>query len=725
MSGNNDLGVAKGATGLVISSDRATATIAALFAAGLVGQQVAAKAIRDALFLSSFPVTYLPWAMLTAALLSIGAALLFARAMSSGSPSRVMAVGLSISAVLYVVEWGLSAALPGLVAALVYVHLALFGPALVSGMWSLINERFDPHAAKSLVGRIGIGASAGGIAAGTLTWMGAGQVAVPEMLLGLALVSVACLPGLRLLRSPEGDREQARAREKEVWDAKSAISELRQFSYLHKLAVLVALASFTEILVDYVFKAEVSRQLSGSHALLGFFGGFYTGLSILTLGVQAVLSKPFLNRFGLSGTVALHPLATGVGAALALFRPSLGVILLARGANGVLRDSAYRSAYELLYTPLPVARKRISKAVIDVGADKLGAIAGAALVLAQVSVTPAREQALLGLVIGACGAALVVARLLNAGYLSALRESLRAGTVGLGPAYGVNNKMPASATQATDAATIQAQIKALEGTAGEATLGGRASDRDTLIEAIIDLRSSRLDRIRTAIKGAYPVDVRLVPFVIPLLGRNDVLPDALRYLRTAAPRSTGLLIDWLLDSETPPLVRSRIPRVLKSVLTPAVLSGLLRALDDSLFAVRHEAAVALATITSRDATLSVPPETIFLSVVRELEREEQSNKVLDHAFTLLGLVLERDHLRTALQALQTDDQRLRGIALEYLENVLPDDIRLPLWPRIAPESLREASARTRNEVEADLLRSMAGLPRSRLGPTIRVKRGRG
>ena len=704
-----------------VPGDRAFATIAALLAAALVGQQVAAKAIRDALFLSNFQVTSLPWAMLAAALLSIGAAFLFSRAMSGASPSRVMAIGLSLSAVLYVGEWSLSAALPGLVAAMVYVHLALFGPALVSGMWSLINERLDPHAAKSLVGRIGIGASAGGIAAGTLTWLGAGRVPVPAMLLGLALVSAACLAGLRFLRPPDRGPGEAPVQEQGAWDAGSAISELKQSSYLRKLAVLVILASFTEILVDYVFKVEASKHVSGSHALVGFFGAFYTILSILALAIQAVLSKPFLDRFGLSGTVALHPLATGLGAALALFNPSLGVVLLARGANGVLRDSAYRSAYEILYTPLPVERKRATKAVIDVGADKVGAIIGAILVLAQVTVTPARERALLGLVIGACVAALVVARRLNAGYVSTLRESLHAGTVDLEPAHRVAKELPTSATHPTDPVTIRTQIKALDGAAGEATPDGQ-SDRDTLVEAIIDLRSSRLDRIRIAIKGAYPVDVRLVPFVIPLLGRNDVLPHALRYLRAAAPRSTGLLLDWLLDSETPPLVRARIPRVLKSVLTPQVLSGLVRALDDPLLVVRHEAAIALATITSRDANLTIAPETIFLIVVRELEREEESDKVLDHAFTLLGLVLERDHLRTALHALQTDDQRLRGIALEYLENVLPDHIRQPLWPRIAPESPRDVPPRALSEVAADLLGSMAGLRPHRLGPRIRVPR---
>ena len=38
--------------------------------------------------------------------------------------------------------------------------------------------------------------------------------------------------------------------------------------------------------------------------------------------------------------------------------------------------------------------------------------------------------------------------------------------------------------------------------------------------------------------------------------------------------------------------------------------------------------------------------------------------------------------RLALSALRSDDLNLRGTAYEYLENVLPDDLRQALWPHL-------------------------------------------
>jgi hypothetical protein len=48
-------------------------------------------------------------------------------------------------------------------------------------------------------------------------------------------------------------------------------------------------------------------------------------------------------------------------------------------------------------------------------------------------------------------------------------------------------------------------------------------------------------------------------------------------------------------------------------------------------------------------------------------------------FTLLGLVLPSEPLRVAFRGLHSDDRRLRGTALEYLDSVLPRDIRDCLW----------------------------------------------
>ena len=46
--------------------------------------------------------------------------------------------------------------------------LATFGAVLISGFWSVVNERFDPHTAKQVVGRIAAGATVGGLLGGVV-----------------------------------------------------------------------------------------------------------------------------------------------------------------------------------------------------------------------------------------------------------------------------------------------------------------------------------------------------------------------------------------------------------------------------------------------------------------------------------------------------------------------------------------------------------------------------
>ena len=73
-------------------------------------------------------------------------------------------------------------------------------------------------------------------------------------------------------------------------------------------------------------------------------------------------------------------------------------------------------------------------------------------------------------------------------------------------------------------------------------------------------------------------------------------------------------------------------------------------------------------------------------------------------FTLLSLVLPKEPLQIALRSLQTDDEQLQGTALEYLESVLPPQIRFRLWPFLERKPLT-SQTRPRNEIIADLLRS--------------------
>jgi len=86
--------------------------------------------------------------------------------------------------------------------------------------------------------------------------------------------------------------------------------------------------------------------------------------------------------------------------------------------------------------------------------------------------------------------------------------------------------------------------------------------------------------------------------------------------------------------------------------------------------------------------------------------KDRTSQSLGHVFTLLSLVLPAQPLQIAYRGLHTSDPVLRGTALEYLEGVLPPDIRDRLWPflgdRPAPPP---GPTRSREEILADLLRS--------------------
>ena len=75
--------------------------------------------------------------------------------------------------------------------------------------------------------------------------------------------------------------------------------------------------------------------------------------------------------------------------------------------------------------------------------------------------------------------------------------------------------------------------------------------------------------------------------------------------------------------------------------------------------------------------------------------------------------MEREPLQIAYWAVLGADPGLRGTALEYLENVLPDDVRRALWPHVGARARPSSPTRPRQLLEQDLLRSGETLGLSR------------
>src|SRR3954469_7137509 len=170
-------------------SDARAASAAALAATLIITLQLAGKATRDALFLSSFGVAALPAIVIASAALSGILAILIAGVMARSQPVRLVPRLYVLSAGLLLAEWALVGSARRAAAVLVYLHFTAIGAILVSGFWAIINERFDPRTARRAIGRITAGGSIGGLLGGIL----------PERVAS-ALPLTAMLPILGLLQ---------------------------------------------------------------------------------------------------------------------------------------------------------------------------------------------------------------------------------------------------------------------------------------------------------------------------------------------------------------------------------------------------------------------------------------------------------------------------------------------------------------------------------------------
>jgi hypothetical protein len=116
--------------------------------------------------------------------------------------------------------------------------------------------------------------------------------------------------------------------------------------------------------------------------------------------------------------------------------------------------------------------------------------------------------------------------------------------------------------------------------------------------------------------------------------------------------------------------------------------------------------------------VAVPAARLFEIAAREATRAGDSPRHLDHVFSVLAVVLEREPLEIALRALRGGDPALRGTALEYLDNVVPAHVRDVLWPHLGSPHHPPPSGRSSDEMREDLMRSTTSL-------SVRRPAGRG
>jgi AAA family ATP:ADP antiporter len=666
----------------------------AMTAAGLmISHQVVGKAVRDATFLSAWPATALPTMVIATAVTAVLAVPVYTRLLATFSPRIVVPTGFLLSAIGHAIEWRLVGDDPW-GAVIVYLHLAALSALLLSGFWSLVSELFDPQTAKVRFGQIAAAGTLGGIAGGFLTARLASTWPADAPLLFLAFLHVACAGGvLWLARSPSAFPPVPA--DTGGLSGLFRFDMLRQAPHLRTLALMIVTSTAGAAIVDFLLKAEAARPENfGSRTeLLEFFAIFYTVVQLLTFLVQTGAGRA-VRRFGLGRTISTLPAGLGVASGIAMLYPTIEVFAFVRGFEAVLRGSTFRSGYELLFVPMDPVEKRRTKTFLDVTCDRVGDAFGALLVWLLLFTNVAFQKAeLVATVIAFSLAGLWLARRLDSLYLHVVeRHLVKQGgitPVVIGSETGWSVLEWPSSRPPEPAATPKVAPSAWQ-------------PDDPYLRVLKDLRSGNRALVDTTLTALSRPDSVQMAQVIQLLAWDDVAPHARRVLERGAAAHAGALIDALLNPDCDFAVRRRIPRVLSTVSSERALDGLARGLDDARFEVRYQCGRAIDRILARTEGLSVAAERILAAVDRELsvsptiwhghqlidrlevdeatgEALGQTQRNLEHVFTLLSAVLPREPLQIAYRGTQSNEQGLRGLAIEYLDGILPAEIRTKLW----------------------------------------------
>ncbi|MFQ5606960.1 MAG: NTP/NDP exchange transporter, partial [Candidatus Zixiibacteriota bacterium] len=351
------------------SGEGVRASLMFLYAMFLLSAYLILKPVRNSLFLEKFGPQELVYmymiiavfaAVIISAYTKVGARL--------GLKKYITATTLFLVTNLVAFWWLISQEYNWLVYVF-YVWVSIFGAITTSQFWLLANHIFDAREAKRLFPFIGAGAITGGIIGSKLTGLLAETLGT-EALLWICVGFLALIQTLLLLvwplRAKDSLRGSARKRMKDA-DTRGMWPLVFRDKYLRLLTGCIALTVMVSTFVDFQFNWVVSETFEDKDARTAFFGDFFFYLSLLSLGMQLILSSRILRKFGVGAAILILPVGLLLGSAAIFTYPRLiWSAVLVKISDGSFRYSINKAGFELLYLPVASAIKNRVKGLMDV-----------------------------------------------------------------------------------------------------------------------------------------------------------------------------------------------------------------------------------------------------------------------------------------------------------------------------------------------------------------------
>jgi len=596
---------------------------AAAFQFCFIGSIAMLKPATNALVLSRFQTTAMPWLYLTASVLTGVLAVVGSRRGARRSPGWLALVG-GLASLAFLVAVRFDVPFTALVA---YLFAEAFATQVALAFWGAVGDAFDAREARRAFTWInGVGMS-GAIVGGFGAQLAARAAGAPALLAGGGALLLAGSAAFRFHQAE--DTASARASRASVASVRTVLG----LPYASLLALLVLGFSLIQQLTDFVFRQRAVDRLSEAD-MADVFAAHQLWTGVFCVVFQFIAAEALLRRLGILRYVAMVPVLIGALTLATFVWPGVWAAWVLKLFESAASWSLLPVAVQLLYAPLPDEVRDGVRRTIDGLLRKAGmGAAGMVLLAVSASVGINGVLATVGLV---CVGLLVVLSRIRPRYLQALHVRVAgaqsANLVGTELqllAEGLRSPAPERALRAADllqyAGVIdEAHIKQLVAHPHERvqTRGVQLAERHQIVSVSRQLEALVLSGARRPRDAAVWALGRLAPaqaraLLPPLLTSNDVGLVASvvgSLLSLPGPKDERALaaFDKLAEksSTAPAAERREIARLLGRLGDPAHAPILGRCLDDADPSVRQVAIVA----TGEGLHLELGPKLLrFLS----------------------------------------------------------------------------------------------------------------
>jgi|GEM_PF-1971388 len=291
---------------------------------------------------------------------------------------------------LIAARFWLSLAPPQGPAAFLAVWTVAYTTLTYMSIWGLFGQIFDTRQAKRLFGLIGAGEFAADILSGFVTPLVVDLIGSVNLLWVAAfglfmsivftwLISRACHEQAAQVQSTAPEAPPAR------------LADMFKERYPRLLHLLWGLSLMAFYLLDTGFSNAVENYYRDAlDPMTSFLGVFFAVGSAVNMIVQTFVSGRFLSRVGIIKALFILPVGVLLGslciaggqfivpkAGLAMFIMAVGCKMF----DYVLRNAIHDPAFQVLYQPLPLAKRFAVQSSVLTRAEPMAALAGGAVLL--------------------------------------------------------------------------------------------------------------------------------------------------------------------------------------------------------------------------------------------------------------------------------------------------------------------------------------------------------